>query len=147
MKKHFINHCFISVIILVASFFTGCGSLKSNVVDPSIDLHNMKSAYIIKNTESHKQGIDSIIQKELSRFGVKSEIGSNDSMPEKVDLIVQYEDHWSWDIVVSLHSLNIDFLNPKDKSVMVTGKFTNAIVFSYSNEEKVVHDVIQSMFK
>lgn len=58
---------------------------------------------------------DTVIKKELEKFGITAKIGKKGDIPEDIDLIVMYSDIWRWDFKKLLDRLDIVFISPVDK--------------------------------
>lgn len=58
-------------------------------------------------------------------------------------LVVRYADSWTWDIVMYLRELDIDFIDAKTGSSLATTCYQNSFIHSYPDQ----HEVVSRLFK
>ncbi len=91
---------------------------------------------------------DSIIKKELEKYGIIAEIGKKGDRPEDFDLIVEYQDTWRWDFKKILDKLEIVFITPDGKEVIGESTYNiykNKELHNFPTPEKEVPKMIKEL--
>lgn len=140
----------IIIFTLVVVILNSCGGTIDTVKYSKINSNDYKRAYIISSENSEyikfkfgtltyvgyippKDGkpektktignTDTIIKKELEKYGIHAIIGKRNDIPENFDLIVEYRDKWRWDFKKVLDELEIYFISPSGDKVLSKSKF------------------------
>lgn len=58
-------------------------------------------------------------------------------------LVVRYADSWTWDLVMYLRELDIDFVDAGTGSSLATASYQNSFIHSYPDQ----HEVVSRLFK
>ena len=97
----------------------GCGtSMKANAVGDA-DLAKGRTFYVQKHPKD-THSIDVILRDELKRWGRKVSAGPEDKMPSGTDVLITYYDHWTWDMRMFLHQLDVQFRDAKTREVVAS---------------------------
>jgi hypothetical protein len=91
---------------------------------------------------------DAVIQKELQKYGVQSEIGKRDDVPDGFDLVVLYNDTWRWDMKKVLDKLEIVFISPEGNRELARSTYTiykNKEFHNFPTPEKEVPKMIKEL--
>jgi len=73
--------------------------------------------------EGDKRQIDQMIATRLQRAGFEVTSGpEEEGVPNAVDAVVSYEDHWQWDMSNYLIVLRIDFREPQTQELLASGQ-------------------------
>ena len=91
---------------------------------------------------------DTVICKELEKYGIKSVIGKKNDVPENYDLIVEYNDTWRWDFKNILDKLDIVFITPTGDSIIAKSTYNiykNKQLHNFPTPEKEVPRMIKEM--
>ncbi len=87
---------------------------------PNINLHAYKTFYVVQHTKDTRH-IDEVIRDQMRNIGLNTESGPAGSKPPGIDVIVTYEDRWTWDLTMYLLSLSIDFRDCRNDVLVATG--------------------------
>ena len=60
-------------------------------------------------------------------------------------IIVQYIDHWKWDVVMYLHSLQIIIVDCKTNKVIATSVYKQGFFHSFPNSVKIVNQLFSDL--
>lgn len=126
------------------AFISGCSTIGPAKHYGSTDLDSYKSAYVVfaKNTT-----IGGYIAADLARRNIKVALGPLKDKPNDVMMYVTYTDHWNWDVVMYLDSLEVQFIDNSNHQQIATGTFKNSKVFeSLPDPRKKTFEVVDSMF-
>ena len=84
----------ISLLVLGALCLTACSSYEAH--PGSAKVANQKRIFILSN-QNDNNFLDTQIVAALKLRGYESECGPMTMMPDDTQVIVTYEDHWTWD--------------------------------------------------
>ena len=85
------------------------------------DFKNLGSMYVVQRAEDELH-LERIIADELKQRGYRASSGEKANVPEGVDILVTYADHWFWDITMYMLSIDIEFRNKQDQSLIASGR-------------------------
>lgn len=109
------------LLALAATILAGCSSLSSQQ-NPAVDFGKFKSYYVEHRlTDNH--GIDQMIVNDLRQRGLTASCGHLTMIPEKVDVIIAYEDRWTWDFKSYLIELNVIARNARTNKMIATATY------------------------
>lgn len=109
--------------LLAATLLAGCSSLSSHQ-NPTVDFSKFKRFYVERRlTDNHN--LDQMIVADLRRRGLEASCGHLTMMPEKVDVIVAYDDRWTWDFKSYLIELNLTFRETRSNKLISTATYRN----------------------
>ena len=130
---------------LLLAMISGCvnTSLTSDV-DPSADLTNLQSFYVVR-LPADERGIEKIIESELNAMGKHAISGSDPEPPSPVDAVVTYEDKWMWDITMYMLELEIDLRDPDTNYEFATGRSYRTSL-ARKKPEEMVREVLANIF-
>ena len=139
----------IGLLLCVSLLCVGCGKVTSHV-RPGVNLSDYNSVYVQHNPNSREKSIrdvDLLIQDNLNERGYSTMLGAEGDDTSDYDIAVNYADYWNWDGTLFLYRLEIDLRDPKDNSVLASGKYwQNPFFHWYPDLEKTVNNVIDAMF-
>jgi hypothetical protein len=144
-----VKHRWLVAAVLTAVLVSACSGsyeVKSNAPIPTA---RYKTAYIVDSQHSSIIGYNVIplpgsvmmtdseaekgeavgdtpihIQRALGTYGIRAVIGSSESIPADIDLVVVYEDAWQWDFKMYLKALKIDMFDNHTKELIGSGSYT-----------------------
>lgn len=106
---------------LATTLFAGCSSLSSQQ-NPAVDFAKFKSYYVEHRlTDNH--GIGQMIVNDLRKRGLAASSGHLTMIPEKVDVIIAYDDRWTWDFKSYLIELNVIARNARTNKMIATATY------------------------
>lgn len=134
-------------ILCFSLLFIGC-SITSNSAKliPNTLAKERQSFYVI-HLDTDKRRIDQMIAKILTEKGYTAISGSEDNIPENIDVLVTYEDRWMWDITNYLIQLDIQFRNADNFYPYVAGETIRTSLSRKSPEEMARETLITMLNK
>ena len=109
-----------SLVVLGSLFLAGCTSYATQAVQPGL---SGKKHVFIQSNQNDNNALDTQIVTALKLRGYEAESGPLTMMPDEAQVIVTYEDHWTWDFGDHLAYLQI---SAKDRR---TGQLYASAVF------------------
>ena len=91
---------------------------------------------------------DIVIKQELEKYGIHSEIGKKNDIPNDFDLIVLYNDTWRWDMKKILDKLEIVFISPEGNKELARSTYNiykNKELHNFPSPEKEVPKMIKEL--
>mgnify|MGYP006135926367 CR=1 FL=1 len=165
----------ITFFVFILITFYNCKGTISTVTYSNSKIKNYKSAYIISSENSEyikfKFGelsyggylppkdypaeklkrignTDTIIKRELEKYGILSIIGKKGDTPENFDLIIKYTDKWRWDFKNILDELKIYFISKEGNKILAKSTFNiykNKELHNFPIPKKVVPKMIKEL--
>jgi len=94
----------IGLLVLSTVLFAGCSSYEARPAGPKVA--SQKSIFILSNSNDNNFLAEQIVSALKSR-GYDSSCGPLTMMPDDTQVLVTYEDHWTWDFGDHLAYLQI----------------------------------------
>jgi len=94
----------------------------------------------IGNTSIH-------IEKYFKNHGYKTVVYENIDTSKKVDLIIKYDDYWTWDFVMVLRYLFIHFIDPETNKTFAIAEFKAPPFHNFPDSESEVPEILDAVFK
>jgi hypothetical protein len=133
-------HFLIGIIVLC---FSGCASTNSTIM-PNANTYKYNSACVVGLKDSSSE-LGVTLQNSLMRRGIKT-YDTNNSKECPADFILKYIDAWSWDIVMYLRLLDIQFYDNKTNTLLANGKFETWGFHTYSSPDNVADELLEQIF-
>jgi hypothetical protein len=132
------------LLALLALSLAGCTAVSTDSRHVA-DLAKVRHVYVEHRLNDNHM-LDELIVQELKHLGYDAACGPMTMMPENTDAIVNYEDEWAFDFSTHMVAFNVWVKGASKDQALVAGHYFNRGV-SRVPPEKIVHDVVTSMFK
>jgi hypothetical protein len=86
----------------------GCAEFSSRTT-PSAKLGSYQHIYV-QHSLTDGRGLDGVIAQELQRLGYDASAGPLTLMPKNTELVLLYQDRWSWDFTTYMIELNMQVM-------------------------------------
>ncbi len=131
-------------LIFIALIVSGCSTaFKVEPVSSQLKAPNL--AYFVENHGQDKRRLDQIIASELKNQGLMATSGYKADRPAKIDILVQYDDRWQWDMANYLIHMRIDLRSPTTNVLLGTGSSFQTSL-ARKSEEEIIKNIISGMF-
>ncbi len=107
--------------LLLALLLGGCASTNTRVERRQVP-EGMQRYFVLANSNDNR-AIDRRIAHALRAQGLTAESGPRTMMPEDTQVLVSYEDHWSWDFGDRLNYLRITFRDANNAQPWANAEF------------------------
>lgn len=87
-----------------------------------------------------------MIADNLALRNLRSTTGEAGMSPEGVDIIVTYQDRWTWDMAMYMTRLNVQFKDAKDGDLLASGESYRTSLVRKSPED-MVDEVLDKIFE
>lgn len=132
------------MFLVALPWLAGCSSMTSHK-NPAVDFSKFGRFYVEHRlTDDH--GIDQMIVNDLRGRGLEATFGPLTMMPEKVDVIISYQDQWTWDFKSYLIELNLSARNARSNRLISTATFRHPGPTGTA-PETMIRKILDSFFK
>ncbi|HEY1794244.1 MAG TPA: hypothetical protein VGG34_15110 [Opitutaceae bacterium] len=127
------------------ALMAGCGHISSRTL-PGADLSSRKTVFV-EHRLADSYGISDEIARQLRGMGYKASSGALTMMEPGTDLVVSYDDMWTWDFNNYMIEIDIQVRNATSGKVLAIGHdFRPSMVFGHA-PEAMIHDVLVKLFR
>ena len=132
-------------VLLVLGLCSGCLTRLRADVLPDANLSKDYS-YYVQHRFGDERGIDVVLRDQLRRWGRQAESGERESMPDDTDVLVTYEDIWTWDFTMFMVSLDVKFRDPENEAVLASARSTRGSL-ARKSAEFMANETIEAIFQ
>jgi hypothetical protein len=112
-----------SVLLLALGLFTGCASYRA---DHHRSLAGLRDFFVLSNANDNR-ALDHQIAAALRARGFKAETGPITMMSDEAQVVVYYQDHWTWDFGDHLVQLQISVRDRASTQTIATARFSTRL--------------------
>ena len=138
MKAHYLAYA----TLITTIGLSGCKSLSATAAQ-QVNLSRAQNFYVVQR---EKGGMNQVIADELNLMGVHATTGAESAMPHDTDVMVTFDPKWQWDITMYLLELKMEFRNPSDKIVLVSGRSYRPSL-QRADSSAMARETLNEMFK
>jgi hypothetical protein len=121
-----------------------CATLDSAKA-PDANLKALHSFYVALEKDDDN-AINKLIATRLSTMGYQASFGGTAQPSERVDAIVTYQDHWTWDITMYMIKLDIQIHDGESGAVIARAQAKRPSL-QRKSPEGMVQEVLGEIFK
>jgi hypothetical protein len=133
-------------VVVVAFGCLSCSTTQDIVVNPSSVGHPFHSAYLVAHGDKSSD-VDAAIQRDLFRRGITVASGAEGKQPDTSEVIVKYNDEWSWDMSMYLKALDIQIYDAKSGSLLASAGWKNSAMHGFYGLDSVVRDLVGGVLR
>jgi len=126
------------------ALLVGCASVTAYRA-PNSSLENLGSIYIV-HFSPDKRNLESVIADDLRSRGYNVSYGEKDAMPTDIDTIVNYIDHWKWDMSIYMLDIEIEFREAKDNKKIASAKSYRPSI-QRASPKKMIQETIDKILE
>ncbi len=130
-----------ATVLLLA--FSSCSEVNTRTA-PKADLSRFNRIYV-EHRLNDGRGIDQTIVRELRHLGYDASSGSPTLMPRNTELVVRYQDEWTFDFTTYMISIDLSVHDALSDKLMATGSNYHPSITGNS-AEKMVAQVLRKLF-
>ena len=134
------------VAFAAAVAVAGCAINREGAsVSPDVDMSRLKTYYVVRFAPDDR-GIQEVIAAVLRKRGLEASSGSEGDAPKDAQVIVPYQDKWTWDMTMYMIELKIYFREPETGRLLAMGTSRHTSLSRRSPEEMAA-EVLANIFK
>ena len=126
-------------------FLAGCSQVSTRSL-PKADIGGQKHIFVERRLADN-YGVSEEIARQLRAMGYDASAGALTMMPPGTDLVVSYDDMWTWDFSTYMIELDVQVRNARnDKIVAVGHYFRPSMVFGHP-PAAMIRELMVKLFK
>jgi hypothetical protein len=127
------------------ALLAGCGHISTRSL-PNADLSSHKHVFV-EHRLADSYGVADEMARQLRMMGYDASAGALTMMPGGTDLIVSYEDMWTWDFNNYMIEIDVQVRNAHGDKILAVGHyFRPSMVFGHPPAD-MIHELLVKLFK
>jgi hypothetical protein len=123
----------------------GCAQISTRTI-PNVDLPGHKRVFVEKRL-ADSYGVAEEIALELRNLGYDASSGAPTMMPLNTELIVSYDDMWTWDFSTYMIEFDVQVRSARSDKILAMGHyFRPTMVFGHP-PAAMIHELLVKLFK
>jgi hypothetical protein len=145
IKQHMPKSVLSAVAFLCATFLAGCAQISTRTI-PHIDLAGHKRIFV-EHRLVDSFGVADEIARQLRDMGYDASSGAPTMMPGDTELIVSYDDMWTWDFNTYMIEFDVQVRSARSDKIVAMGHyFRPSMVFGHPPGD-MIHELLVKLFK
>ena len=133
-----------SLLLIAAALLTACSTVATHK-NPKTDFSKYHHIYVeARLGDDH--GLDEIIVRELQGMGYHASSGTLTMKPDDVDVLIFYQDRWTWDFKTYMIEFNLTVRDSRKDQILAAGSSLHPSVFQKS-PARMIREVLVPIFK
>jgi len=100
----------------------------------------------VQTVEGDGYNVDGIIAQQLKSMGYTAVVGAAAKPSQQMDVILTYNDQWSWDMSVFLFKLTIKVRDPLSGKLITAGEVRRTS-FARTSAEEMARELLEELFE
>ena len=123
----------------------GCSQITTRSV-PKADIGGMKHVFVERRLADN-YGVAEEIARQLKAMGYDASSGALTMMPVGTELVVSYDDMWTWDFTTYMIEIDIQVRVARTDKIVAVGHFFGPhVVFGHAPPE-MIHELLAKLFR
>jgi hypothetical protein len=123
----------------------GCSTLSTRAL-PKADIGHYKRIFVERRL-ADGYGVAAEITRQLNAMGYDATTGALTMMPTDTELIVSYEDMWTWDFDTYMIEIDISVRSARSDRVLAVGHYVRPGLVFARPPASMIHDLLAKLFK
>ena len=128
-----------------ALVLAGCTHLRTRSL-PNSDIGKFKHVFVEQRL-ADSYGVADEISRQLREMGYDSSAGALTMMPQGTDLIVSYEDLWTWDFNTYMIEIDMGVRSARTDKIMAVGHYNRPSMGFGHPPAAMIHELLLKLFK
>ena len=127
------------------ALLAGCGHISTRAL-PNANIGGYRHIFV-EHRLADSFGVADEIARQLRVMGYDASAGALTMMPGGTDLIVSYDDLWTWDFNTYMIELDVQVRNAHTDKILAVGHyFRPGMVFGHA-PSAMIHDLVVKLFR
>src|SRR5579862_5055220 len=132
-------------LLAAAAAFAGCSTMSTRSL-PKADIGHYKHVFV-EHRLADSYGIAEEITRQLNEMGYDATMGPMTMMPTNAEIIVSYEDMWTWDFNTYMIEIDMSVRSARNDRILAVGHYVHpGLVFARA-PTSMIHDLLVKLFK
>ncbi len=128
-----------------AAFLAGCSHLVTRSL-PKSDIGNYKHIFV-EHRLADSYGIADEMARQLNEMGYDATAGALTMMPNNTELIVEYEDMWTWDFNTYMIEIDMQVRSARNDRILAAGHYFRPGMVFGRPPASMIHELLAKLFK
>lgn len=130
--------------ILLIPLLAGCSHLATRTL-PATRLSSYQNVFV-EHELSDGRGVDQFIMRKLQSMGYTASAGPLTMKPVEAELVVSYQDFWTFDFTTYMEELNIQVRDARNGRELAIGRYFHpSITGGWTSD--MVDPIVEKLFK
>jgi hypothetical protein len=135
----------LAAALFCATVLCGCAQISTRRI-PNIDLAGHKRIFV-EHRLVDSFGVAEAIARQLRDMGYDASAGAPTMMPPDTELIVSYDDMWTWDFNTYMIEFDVQVRSARSDKIVAMGHyFRPSMVFGHA-PDAMIHELLVKLFK
>jgi len=128
-----------------ATLLAGCAQITTRSI-PNVDLSTHRHIFV-EHRLADTFGVAEEIARQLRAMGYDASAGAPTMMPGDTELIVSYDDMWTWDFNSYMIEFDLQVMTARSEKIVAMGHyFRPSMVFGHP-PAAMIHELLVKLFK
>lgn len=128
-----------------AAALAGCSHLVTRSL-PNADIGHHKHIFV-EHRLADSYGIADEIARQLTELGYDANAGALTMMPSDAELVVAYEDMWTWDFNTYMIEIDVQVRNARTDKILAVGHYYRPSMVFGRLPSDMIHELLVKLFK
>jgi hypothetical protein len=128
-----------------ASLLAGCYHLVTRTL-PNADIGHYKHVFV-EHRLADSYGIADEMARQLTEMGYDASAGALTMMPTNTELIVSYEDMWTWDFNTYMIEIDMQVRSARNDKILAAGHYFRPGMVFGRPPASMIHELLAKLFK
>ena len=128
-----------------ASALAGCSHLVTRAL-PHSDISHFKHVFV-EHRLADSYGIADEMARQLREMGFDASAGALTMMPPDAEIVVSYEDMWTWDFKTYMIEIDVQVRNAKTDKILAVGHYYRPSAVFGHPPAAMIHELLAKLFK
>jgi hypothetical protein len=136
---------FKAALVALAVVLGGCSHMSTRSL-PKADIGNYKHVWVEQRLADNF-GIAEEMARQLREMGYDSSAGALTMMPSETELIVSYEDMWTWDFNTYMIEIDMQVRSARTEKILAVGHYNRPSMVFGRPPASMIHELLVKLFK
>jgi hypothetical protein len=128
-----------------AAVLAGCSHLVTRAL-PNADIGHYKHVFV-EHRLADSYGIADEMARQLREMGFDASAGALTMMPSDAQIVVSYDDMWTWDFNTYMIEIDVQVRNARTDKILAVGHYYRpSMVFGHP-PSAMIHELLAKLFK
>lgn len=130
--------------VLMSCALVACSGVRRADVSQGFDLAGVRTAHVVRIARDER-GTWQLIANALAARGMQVSTGTAEDAPPGTDVLVTYQDRWTWDVTMYMSGLDVQLRDPKTQFQLASGAVSHPSL-DRERPETIVKEVFDEIF-
>jgi len=134
-----------ALLLIALVTLCGCAQITTRTL-PKVDFATPKRVFV-EHRLADSYGVAEEIARQLSAMGYDASSGARTMMPGDTELIVSYDDMWTWDFTTYMIEIDMQVRSARSDKILAVGHYFRPGMVLGRPPSEMIHDLLAKLFK